>query len=152
MRKENGITLIALVITIIVLLILAGITIAMLSGPNGILTKASDSSVENALGSAKDKVAVLAADAVADYYKEVYVTGAQGAGNQRPYSSDTLDTKVVAAIDTSKLGVDGVTVGWNSKTITLTYTKTGQYVTATLDAGAITGWSTTTAPAANNNG
>ena len=41
-EKENGITLIALVITIIVLLILAGITIAALSGDNGILTRAID--------------------------------------------------------------------------------------------------------------
>ena len=42
MEKYNkGITLIALVITIIVLLILAGISIAMLTGENGILTKGS---------------------------------------------------------------------------------------------------------------
>ena len=42
-RKENeGITLIALVITIIVLLILAGITIATLTGNNGILTKTNE--------------------------------------------------------------------------------------------------------------
>ena len=39
-RKKNGITLIALVITIIVLLILAGVSIAMLTGENGILTQA----------------------------------------------------------------------------------------------------------------
>ena len=38
--KENGITLIAIVITIIVLLILAGVSIAMLTGDNGILTQA----------------------------------------------------------------------------------------------------------------
>ena len=42
MRKNKGITLIALVITIIVLLILAGVAIAMLSGENGILKKAAD--------------------------------------------------------------------------------------------------------------
>ena len=39
-RKEQGITLIALVITIIVLLILAGVSIAMLTGENGILSQA----------------------------------------------------------------------------------------------------------------
>ena len=39
--KERGITLIALVITIIVLLILAGITIAAISGDNGILQNAA---------------------------------------------------------------------------------------------------------------
>ena len=41
-KKEKGITLIALVISIIVLLILAGVTIAALSGDNGILTRAKE--------------------------------------------------------------------------------------------------------------
>ena len=41
LRKEKGITLIALVITIIVLLILAGVSIAMIAGNNGILNQAS---------------------------------------------------------------------------------------------------------------
>ena len=40
--KEKGITLIALVITIIVLLILAGVTISMVVGENGILTRAKE--------------------------------------------------------------------------------------------------------------
>jgi len=40
--RENGITLIALVITIIVLLILASVSIAMLTGNNGILTQAKN--------------------------------------------------------------------------------------------------------------
>lgn len=39
-KRERGITLIALVITIIVLLILAGVSIAMITGDNGILTQA----------------------------------------------------------------------------------------------------------------
>lgn len=42
MRGNKGITLIALVITIIVLLIFAGISIASLTGENGILNKASE--------------------------------------------------------------------------------------------------------------
>ena len=41
-NSEKAITLIALVITIIVILILAGISISMLSGDNGILQKATD--------------------------------------------------------------------------------------------------------------
>ena len=40
-KNNKGITLIALVITIIILLILAGVTIASLSGDNGILTRAA---------------------------------------------------------------------------------------------------------------
>lgn len=45
-KEEKGITLIALVITIIVLLILAGVTIATLTGDNGILTQAGKAEEE----------------------------------------------------------------------------------------------------------
>ena len=41
-NKDKGITLIALVVTIIVLLILAGISISMLTGQNGILTRVAE--------------------------------------------------------------------------------------------------------------
>ena len=74
MRKENGITLIALVITIIVLLILAGVTIAMLSGENGLLTRASSTSKENDVGTAKELISVNVSAEIAKYYEEKYVT------------------------------------------------------------------------------
>ena len=45
-NTQKGITLIALVVTIIVLLILAGISISMLTGNNGILTQAEDAKEE----------------------------------------------------------------------------------------------------------
>ncbi|MBR1540764.1 MAG: hypothetical protein IJ629_06410, partial [Clostridia bacterium] len=41
-KQKKGITLIALVITIIVLLILAGVSIAMITGENGILKRAAE--------------------------------------------------------------------------------------------------------------
>lgn len=41
-KKENGITLVALVVTIVVLLILAGVSISLVLGNNGIITKARD--------------------------------------------------------------------------------------------------------------
>ncbi len=44
--KEKGITLIALVITIVVLIILAGISINLVLGKNGLFTKAKNASVE----------------------------------------------------------------------------------------------------------
>ena len=46
MKQEKAITLIALVITIIVLLILAAVSIATLTGENGILTKTGDAKEE----------------------------------------------------------------------------------------------------------
>lgn len=41
LKGQKGITLVALVITIIVLLILAGITISLVIGDNGLLNKAT---------------------------------------------------------------------------------------------------------------
>ena len=54
--KNKGITLIALVITIIVLLILAGVTIATLTGDNGIITRANEAKEVTEEAGAKEKV------------------------------------------------------------------------------------------------
>ncbi len=54
--KNKGITLIALVITIIVLLILAGISIATLTGDEGILTKTTDARKAQDNGTEKDEI------------------------------------------------------------------------------------------------
>ena len=65
-KKERGITLIALVITIIVLLILAGVSIAMLTGQNGILTQAQNAKTTTANKSAEEKVKLAVMGARAD--------------------------------------------------------------------------------------
>ena len=54
-RQKKGITLIALVITIIVLLILAGVTIATLTGDNGLLTKTSKANLETRGASVEER-------------------------------------------------------------------------------------------------
>ena len=58
MSRTNGITLIALVITIIVLLILAGVTIAVLTGDNGVLNKSKESKIENEIGKEKEQLSL----------------------------------------------------------------------------------------------
>ncbi len=57
-KHSNGITLIALVITIIVLLILAGVTIATLTGENGILNKVSEASEQTKIGDEKEAIGI----------------------------------------------------------------------------------------------
>lgn len=63
MKQNNAITLIALVITIIVLLILAGVTIVTLTGDNGLLQKAQTAKDENEVAKELEliKLAVSAA-------------------------------------------------------------------------------------------
>ena len=57
--SSKGITLIALVITIIVLLILAGVSIAMLTGDNGILTQANKAKTETEVKGLKEEIKLM---------------------------------------------------------------------------------------------
>lgn len=58
-NRNNGITLIALIITIIVLLILAGITVSMLTGDNGLLNKTSEAQFKSDLSSFKEQLEIF---------------------------------------------------------------------------------------------
>ena len=134
MKGNKGITLIALVITIIVLLILAAVSIAMLTGDNSIFSRAKESSYANALGAAKDEVSIKVTDLVADYYKAVYV-------NNTPVSTtnyDSVDNYIKSKL-TNTLETDNVTMtGANSDSYTLTYTlDTSHKVTGNLSNGKI---------------
>ena len=74
-RKDKGITLIALVVTIIVLLILAGISISMLTGQNGILNRATEA--KNTTGEAQERESIQVAITSAqteDFAKESEIT------------------------------------------------------------------------------
>ncbi len=55
-NKEKGITLIALVVTIIVLIILAGVSISMLVGDNGIITQAQGAKEETEAKGDEEKI------------------------------------------------------------------------------------------------
>ena len=54
--REKGITLIALVITIIILLILASVTVATLTGDNGIITKAMEAREKTELAEVEEQL------------------------------------------------------------------------------------------------
>ena len=55
-KSSKAITLIALVVTIVVLLILAGISIQMLKGDNGIVTKSNEAKLESRAGNVDEEV------------------------------------------------------------------------------------------------
>lgn len=80
-RKNQGITLIALVITVIVLLILAGVSIATLTGDNGILTRAQEAKnkTEEAQDAEKINLAVAEAQIGDNGYQELNCSNLQKA-------------------------------------------------------------------------
>ena len=57
MRKENGITLVALIITIILMLILAGVVLSLTIGENGVFKMAKYSVQKNSEEEAKEQFA-----------------------------------------------------------------------------------------------
>ena len=70
LKEQKGITLVALIITIIVMLILAGVSISLVVGENGVLTQAQDVEPKQLVASAKDAVALANADIMATYYAD----------------------------------------------------------------------------------
>lgn len=90
LKKNGGITLIALVVTIIVLLILAGITIAMLTGNNGIITRTNDSKMSQIEGQVQEeiKLAVQSAKIYA-MQKSVETTGGGWFASQHIVDGET---------------------------------------------------------------
>lgn len=61
--KEKGITLVALVVTIVVLLILAGITIVYVFGDNGVFKRASDAKLQTEIAKAREKIEMVLSEA-----------------------------------------------------------------------------------------
>lgn len=112
-KKERGITLVALVVTIVVLLILAGVSISMVLGNNGIVTKAKETQT------AQDKA----------YAEDVIESGLKAV--QIEVLSNTLPTGKTAnvAYVVEKINDSAFTVKSGS-TDTITYTKG---TTATYD-------------------
>ena len=65
-QEISGITLIALVVTIIVLLILAGVSISMLTGQNGILNIAAEAKEKTEIAQSEEKVELAVMSAIAN--------------------------------------------------------------------------------------
>ena len=105
-KKERGITLVALVVTIVVLLILAGVSISMVLGNNGIVTKAKETQT------AQDKA----------YAEDVVESGLKAV--QIEVLSNTLPTDKIAEVAyvVEKIGDPAFKVKADS-TDTITYTK-----------------------------
>ena len=134
LREQKGITLVALVITIIVLLILAGVTIAALSGDNGILTNASKSQQENAIGNAKDVVAMAINEATNAYYNSTYLNETDSkvvAGNQKETAKAFINAAAASSqVTDATISINGdkvviKTTDKNSKAVHATITSTG---------------------------
>ena len=127
LKSFKGITLIALVITIIVLLILAGIAISMISGNNGILTKTTDAKKANEQGIREDIKRLLAQEAIIGQY----------AGST--LSAEEIESKTNNTITGATEGVISEIKEFteNNETKYLPIPNGMAYVEGTIDTGAV---------------
>ena len=126
-RERNGITLIALVITIIVLLILAGVTIAMVVGDNGILNRSREAKDTTNIKKIQEEVDLEAADLVAEYHSKDNgeVTGTAG-----DYVAAQINEKTV----------NGIEIKADGSTMKLTASKDGIAVEGTIETDGHIAW------------
>ena len=80
-RKQNGITLVALVVTIIVLLILAGVSLNLVAGSNGIMNRATKAVEKHNIAAIGEEVELAMVELQAEYYEERYVNNNMGIAN-----------------------------------------------------------------------
>ena len=73
-NNELGITLIALVITIIVLLILAGVALSLVVGENSITKRAITAGEQYDIAGAKEQAELLVASYAGNFYQEKYIS------------------------------------------------------------------------------
>lgn len=133
MRNQKGITLIALVITIIVLLILAGVSIAMLTNDEGLLGKATDAGKETKIAEQREMASLDAADLIAEYYQKKYV--------DNDTMNQTVADYVKASMPTNSLYYDYDPA---NGTITLKEKdKDGNSITGTIQSDGKIDWPTT---------
>lgn len=140
LKNQKGITLVALVVTIIVLLILAGVSLSLVAGGNGIINKSVRAVDETKVGAAKEQTELKLAELVADYYEEKYVNNTldDTITNARDY----IVSKASAGTDAGDYKVTVVTGGaitvkkGETTVLTGTVDEKGK---ATLSAPASTG-------------
>jgi competence protein ComGC len=110
LKATKGITLIALVITIIVLLILAAVSIATLTGENGILSKANTAKTETEKAGAKEKVQMAVMSSFDDIGKLDYTELKTNLDNVEGIDKKTVPPTITEDIFAFTVNVDGYDV------------------------------------------
>lgn len=116
-KMELGITLVALVVTIVVLLILAGITLTYVLGDNSVFSQAKKAKEQTAIAKAREKLEVVLEEA--KIYKHTELSY-----NQDEY----LDEMIVNKIPSSKINGDIAIVDKYAFTLDRSIPWIGEYV------------------------
>ena len=118
-KRNKGITLIALIVTIVVLLILAGITIGVLTGENGLIKKANEAKEKTEIASEKETV-------------ELAINGAMKKDRYGNISKENLDEELNEKIGNNAYNSNEIEEG-----ITVTFTESNRSYLVDIDGNVI---------------
>ena len=112
MRKERGITLVSLVVTIIILIILAGVSINLILGENGIITKAKEAKTKTEQAKLNEEIALN------ELYTQLEAEGGEGfnGDNSNVYIEKLAEFKKAIADYIEEAG--GIKPEYTAETIT----------------------------------
>lgn len=156
LKSNKGVTLVALVITIIVLLILAGVSISLVVGDNGVLSNATNAADKTNQASVESAVGLAISSAQTQFLSDKYSGNGTNAGKN--FSEVCTVADLTKYIDTNEytvaetgtaLASGGLTVTYKGIkyecTLTASTDKTGFTLKVAEDSG-------TTSTATNTNG
>lgn len=138
-KKQKGITLIALVITVIVLLILAGVSLRLIAGGDGIINKAEKATGKYTQAAAKEKLELKMVEYIADKIDNPdlslkdYLQSVEGSTDVREDDSDDNPGGYIVNVDgfEFKVSANGEVLGTLEKT-------TSPQIDIALDAKKVT--------------
>ena len=110
----RGITLVALVVTIVVLLILTGITISYIMGDNSVFKKASDAKVQTELGKIEERANLI--------YTDKLMQNVPASLNNKPTMQEVVDQLKTAGypiekMETSENAITGISLSRENMTL-----------------------------------
>ena len=126
MKKQSGITLIALIVTVLIVLFLAAITVSLTTGSNGVISQASNAAISKKEASAKEELSMAWTSTMSKYWAD--------------WSKDP-ETRIEEYLTKAKIDqyltggvLEGEPVNNFDGTYTLNYKKGDDVYTLTVDA------------------
>jgi len=138
MKNQKGITLVALVVTIIILLILAGVSLSLVAGSRGMLKQADNAVSTSTLANVKEEAELAIMTSMTSYYEARYTTKDKTTKALYEYVADDINENAPVLSSKATLTAEKDD---SKKTATMALTVGGKTYSATFDDdGNITDW------------
>ena len=142
MKKNKGVTLVALVVTIIVLIILAGVSVSLLLGENGLIAKAKSSGAKYKDAAVREHVQLIATGVFTKKHgSPTWADYVEALNNDNEYEyilSLTKSAKILGNVPTIAAGTTEIYIKINGSDIELRLSANGRVTYASESVNSST--------------